>query len=383
MSIRAHFVDIRPVILQELSQAQTSIQVAVAWITDQATYTLLLEKCALSISVTVIIRNDVINVQPGGLDWQQLIEAGGTLYFSSDYPALHHKFCIVDGKQVLTGSYNWTYAAQRNHENIVVAGERELINSYRQAFGKLLNQAHEVENVATAILASPPASDAALQQQAAMDVKFRQKEETAALEANTYEQLLRSANAAYLQKQYQLAEAHLGQAIKSQTLAADAHQLLASVYWRTEQFEKAIAAAQQAEADGPCDATLWNTMGLAYHGLKQFKQAIASFDRCILAAPNIATWHANKCFALDESGRESLGDQAALEAVRLASNEIKKYKGGGNDHRLLRSYIERSLLRTDLPEARKDAQGAREVYNRLPVEEQDLHDLEYITKKLK
>jgi hypothetical protein len=52
---------------------------------------------------------------------------------------MHHKFCIIDKKIVITGSYNWTNKAQTNFENIVII-ENEIENSknYLQEFSNLV-----------------------------------------------------------------------------------------------------------------------------------------------------------------------------------------------------------------------------------------------------
>jgi len=33
---------------------------------------------------------------------------------------MHNKFCVIDSKTVVTGSYNWTKKAQSNYENITI-----------------------------------------------------------------------------------------------------------------------------------------------------------------------------------------------------------------------------------------------------------------------
>jgi len=63
MSIDAHFTGIRATIQHELSQATSSIRVAVAWFTDQTLFKALLEKLAADVSVIVVVRNDVINIR--------------------------------------------------------------------------------------------------------------------------------------------------------------------------------------------------------------------------------------------------------------------------------------------------------------------------------
>jgi phosphatidylserine/phosphatidylglycerophosphate/cardiolipin synthase-like enzyme len=33
---------------------------------------------------------------------------------------MHNKFCVIDYNTVITGSYNWSYKAENNFENIIV-----------------------------------------------------------------------------------------------------------------------------------------------------------------------------------------------------------------------------------------------------------------------
>jgi phosphatidylserine/phosphatidylglycerophosphate/cardiolipin synthase-like enzyme len=51
---------------------------------------------------------------------------------------MHHKFAIIDSRLVLTGSYNWTRsAAAYNHENILVTGNKQVVNSFEKEFSRL------------------------------------------------------------------------------------------------------------------------------------------------------------------------------------------------------------------------------------------------------
>lgn len=51
---------------------------------------------------------------------------------------MHHKFALVDGKKLITGSLNWTLTAvQSNKENVMVTEEPELVQPYQQEFQKL------------------------------------------------------------------------------------------------------------------------------------------------------------------------------------------------------------------------------------------------------
>ncbi|WP_420149479.1 phospholipase D-like domain-containing protein [Spirosoma sp.] len=115
------FTHIRPVVLKHLRQAQGSVEAAVAWFTDQGIFDLLLDLLQRGVAVRVIITSDSIN-QATGFDWDKFGKLGGQAYMYGDkQQTMHHKFCLIDGQTLLTGSYNWTYrAAHANRETLLV-----------------------------------------------------------------------------------------------------------------------------------------------------------------------------------------------------------------------------------------------------------------------
>lgn len=51
---------------------------------------------------------------------------------------MHNKFCVIDGKTVINGSYNWTYSATSNEENVnVVTDNKEFAEKFVLQFFKL------------------------------------------------------------------------------------------------------------------------------------------------------------------------------------------------------------------------------------------------------
>ncbi|MCB4790857.1 MAG: phospholipase D-like domain-containing protein [Elusimicrobia bacterium] len=51
---------------------------------------------------------------------------------------MHNKVAIFDNKTVMTGSYNWTYSAEKfNYENAVFIDDPQVIQSYKKEFNKL------------------------------------------------------------------------------------------------------------------------------------------------------------------------------------------------------------------------------------------------------
>ncbi|XP_034394751.1 mitochondrial cardiolipin hydrolase [Cyclopterus lumpus] len=51
---------------------------------------------------------------------------------------MHHKFALVDGRRLITGSLNWTLTAvQSNTENVVVTEEPDLVRPFAEEFHRL------------------------------------------------------------------------------------------------------------------------------------------------------------------------------------------------------------------------------------------------------
>ncbi|MFA5975790.1 MAG: phospholipase D-like domain-containing protein [Elusimicrobiota bacterium] len=56
--------------------------------------------------------------------------------------AMHHKFAVLDNQELMTGSFNWTRAAQyMNHENIIFEDDGGIVLAYSRQFEDLWRQA--------------------------------------------------------------------------------------------------------------------------------------------------------------------------------------------------------------------------------------------------
>lgn len=156
MELKAHFSNIHRVIIDHLEKANFEVVAAVAWFTDGDMFEVLCKKARSGIHVSVALIGDDINQGPGALNFPRLGAAGGRVAFlaqgSRDEPTMHHKFCVIDRKTVITGSYNWSRKARRNDENItVVTDSIEFAAKYLETFDSLLVRAgHGVPVIADA-----------------------------------------------------------------------------------------------------------------------------------------------------------------------------------------------------------------------------------------
>ena len=147
--VNVHFENIRQKVLSEIELAKSEIIVAVYWFTNQELFDKLLEKLDSQVNVQVIIHNDYINNRETGLPFQSIIDKGGEFYFSDNYNPMHNKFCVIDNKTLINGSYNWTYYAEnRNRENIlVIKEEQDTITAFHSEFQRLKELAEKVDEI--------------------------------------------------------------------------------------------------------------------------------------------------------------------------------------------------------------------------------------------
>ena len=59
---------------------------------------------------------------------------------------MHNKFAIIDGKVLITGSFNWTPTAdQKNEENLLIMTDKDLIKKYQERFEYLWGRSRKGE----------------------------------------------------------------------------------------------------------------------------------------------------------------------------------------------------------------------------------------------
>ncbi len=137
--IKAYFSNIKNVLLQNIQLSKQSINIAVAWFTQRELFVAILDALDRGVSVSIILIDDIINRNEYGLDFSQFIRKGGNLRFANSRKSLmHDKFCVFDNALTVTGSYNWTYSAEkRNSENIILTDDSVVSTSFLEHFSEL------------------------------------------------------------------------------------------------------------------------------------------------------------------------------------------------------------------------------------------------------
>lgn len=131
--------DIAGLIRKRIDAARASVQVQAYILTDRGLANALLAARKRGVEVEVI--GDGAQHEAGNLRYLAALErAGVRVYLNTTHAASHNKVVIVDGgaseATVITGSYNFTHAAQsRNAENVVViSGNRAVTGRFVENF---------------------------------------------------------------------------------------------------------------------------------------------------------------------------------------------------------------------------------------------------------
>ncbi len=131
--------DCQRALLRYLGQCKKEMLICVFTISDDKIAELILKAHQQNIRIRIITDDD--KTFDRGSDIKRLHQAGISVKMDNSPNHMHHKFAIIDGNILLTGSYNWTRSASLyNHENIFVSRHVGVVQKYKDEFEKLWNE---------------------------------------------------------------------------------------------------------------------------------------------------------------------------------------------------------------------------------------------------
>ena len=134
VEVEPTFENIEQTILAELERAEFTIWVAMAWFTNNVIFEKLIEKRNRGVNIQIIVPDDQINRDHG---------CNIEVFESRRIPLnhynniMHNKFCVIDMKTVINGSYNWSRRAEFNQENITVLRGKRIAEEFAREFIRL------------------------------------------------------------------------------------------------------------------------------------------------------------------------------------------------------------------------------------------------------
>lgn len=116
--------DIYQKIQKELHAAEFEILIATAWFTDEDLYNILAAKVKEGVRVEIIMADNQENEK---LNFASLTTAGAAVFKirNSGYGIMNQKFCVIDKRIALHGSYNWSVNAKKNNQESIISTNHE------------------------------------------------------------------------------------------------------------------------------------------------------------------------------------------------------------------------------------------------------------------
>jgi phosphatidylserine/phosphatidylglycerophosphate/cardiolipin synthase-like enzyme len=100
----------------------------------------MLERSGAGVTVSGIFEESQVESNQGD-EYSRMRRAGLDVHLDGNTRNMHHKVIIIDGKIVITGSYNYSAnAEQSNDENVLVIHNPEVAALYLEEFNRVMSQ---------------------------------------------------------------------------------------------------------------------------------------------------------------------------------------------------------------------------------------------------
>ncbi len=127
-------------IVELLLNAEQSIDFMVYVFTADEIADALLDRASAGVAVRGVIERGQAGNE--GSEFERLRQSGIDIRLDANERNLHHKVIVIDGKTVITGSYNFSRSAREfNDENVLVLHDAEVASRFLLEFGRVFNAA--------------------------------------------------------------------------------------------------------------------------------------------------------------------------------------------------------------------------------------------------
>jgi len=120
-------------VIDQVAKARSQILIAIYTFTDTEIANALVSAKNNGVRIQILMDKGQAS---GSYSKGDLLASNGIqIRYSAGAGLMHNKFAVIDTLVVITGSYNWTLAAeQKNAENLLVIKSPELVKQYQEEF---------------------------------------------------------------------------------------------------------------------------------------------------------------------------------------------------------------------------------------------------------
>ncbi len=130
-------IEIKQRIISEINNAKQCIYIAMAWFTDRDIARAIIESKSRNVIIDIILssnaQNETVKLMLKGAGINvHAFETGDSRGM------MHHKFCLIDSKISINGSYNYSFNASNNNvENIQISDDTKTYSQFLSEFERL------------------------------------------------------------------------------------------------------------------------------------------------------------------------------------------------------------------------------------------------------
>jgi phosphatidylserine/phosphatidylglycerophosphate/cardiolipin synthase-like enzyme len=139
-------INLKEKLLNEVESATLTLDLAIPEITSFEMAQALVKARQRGVKVRVIADSKLANMRASKITF--LIQQGILVKVlgGKEKGVMTLRFAIIDGKSVLTGSFDWTEALLKwNYENILIIHESETVVSYQKEFDRLWREKRVIQ----------------------------------------------------------------------------------------------------------------------------------------------------------------------------------------------------------------------------------------------
>jgi len=313
MVLQAMFSNIEKCLLSNIKNTNGHLRIAVAWFTNPNIYELLIKLLEKGKKIEIILCDDSINFTNEKVDFQKLINKGAEIRISRYPKLMHNKFCVIDRKLIISGSYNYTINAEKNNfENVIISTDISLINQFLNHFEELITQTELLISISETNFYEYPSNfdfqqapifiteEVNIESKSDFETEISMKEAEPDEIDEDLEYKLNEAQLYYNNCKYSKAIKKCEEVIDiypKNIKIKKAFLIVAESNWRIENYIEQIKNAKKAvELDNEYYEA-YNCLGNGYSSRKNENEATNSFKICIEAEPNEYTYYYNRALS--------------------------------------------------------------------------------------
>jgi tetratricopeptide (TPR) repeat protein len=346
MKSKLFYSEIESKIASNLQNAKKSIKVAVAWFTNPNLFNLLENLIDNNIEIEIILSDEKINFTNEKVNFQKFIEKNVTLKISTFPNLMHNKFCLIDNRILITGSYNWTLKAEKsNYENIIISTDEKLVDDFINYFDFLKNSLETIYDISKIKL-----NEYIDKKEIDIEIELIREEKNSDLKIEKFEikniyddelnKAIDKAHLLYLNGEINESIEFTNAQLKKYQNIPEFYERLACCYWRLKDFEKQILFSQkiiELENDTELSLDAYNLLGIGYSNKQGGEQqSIFYYKKCIDKKPDEHSFYRNRAISYIKLGflpnlpikirnnYKQKADEDMKKIIEISKNKINK-----------------------------------------------------------